>query len=220
MRFGVFGGTFNPVHYGHLRAAEEVREALSLEKVLFIPSGNPPLKASDLEDITHRYAMTSMAVESHDGFEVLDIESGRPGKSYTVLTLEELGRAYPGVALSFIIGIDSFCDLPHWREPERLVSMTDFVIISRPSFLFADLESSPYLETGREALLGLDRGEETAVNARLKGGRAAVLMRITALDISATAIRMLLRQGKGIKYLLPENVESYIMTNGLFTGQG
>jgi nicotinate-nucleotide adenylyltransferase len=217
MRFGVFGGTFNPVHYGHLRAAEEVREALALDKVLFVPSGNPPLKSRDVEDIRHRHAMTAMAVASNGAFDVLDIEAKRPGKSYTVLTLEELGRIYPGVGLSFIIGIDAFLDLPHWREPERLLAMADFIIIGRPPFLFADLGHSPFLDAERETLLGLDGGGPSTADARLASGRPAVLVRTTAFDISSTAVRDLRRDGKSLKYLLPENVESYIMSNGLFT---
>jgi len=222
MRLGVFGGTFNPIHYGHLRAAEEVRERLSLDKVFFVPAGNPPLKHADIADFRHRLQMTRSAVASHEGFEVLDIEGQRPEKSYPVDTAEELSRMYPQDEVSFIIGVDAFCDIPHWREPDRLVSMIDFIIISRPGHTFLELESSPYIDIERERLLQLDSEDGGAyslvVESRLKGGRSASMLNITPLGISATAVRALVSSGGSVRYLLPEIVESYIMTNGLFAG--
>jgi nicotinate-nucleotide adenylyltransferase len=224
MRYGVFGGTFNPIHYGHLRAAEEVREALGLDKVLFVPTGVPPLKkSSQIADSGHRFAMTVMAMASHEAFEALDIETGKPGRSYSVDTVEGLGRTYPGAELFFIIGIDAFLDLHLWRKPERLTGLVDFIVISRPGYRFVDLVDSPYLEVRGERLLELDvagSGGGGPIAARLGSGRTAWLFRVTPYDVSSTAIRALQRREKSIKYLLPEAVESYIMTNGLFAGEG
>ena len=117
MRIGVFGGTFNPIHYGHLRAAEEVREMLAFDKVLFVPSGTPPLKTEDLTDAQKRFEMARLAVAGNGAFEVLDIECKKPKKSYTVETLEVLLTLYEDAELYFMLGIDAFLDIPNWWMP-------------------------------------------------------------------------------------------------------
>jgi nicotinate-nucleotide adenylyltransferase len=216
MRIGLLGGTFNPVHYGHLRAAEEVRGRLSLDKVLFIPAGVPPLKSFDLADAGLRYEMTELAVSSNVFFEVSDIECKSPGVSYSVDTVSRLKEAYRGAELYFILGVDAFMDLPNWREPERLAGLTDFVVVNRPPHAFTELVSSPYVELEE---LGGEGGEEGLRRVPLRGGRTALLLEITPLDISATAIRALIREGGSIKYLLPENVESFIILHGLYAGK-
>lgn len=214
MRLGVFGGTFNPVHYGHLRAAEEVREKVGIDRVLFVPAGNPPLKSSELVDIKYRYSMVQLAVSHNKFFDVSDIECRGPERSYSVDTVQRLRDMYPEAEHFFILGIDAFMDLPHWREPEKLTSLVDFVIINRPPHTFTDIIASPYIEGdafGEPVQDGLYR-------ATLKSGRTALFLDITPLAISATGIRNLVREGKSIKYLLPENVESFIMSNGLYVG--
>ena len=119
MKIGIFGGTFNPIHYGHLRSAEEVRLIFGLDRIFFVPSGNPPLKRKDLTDAGHRYNMVSIAARDNPYFEVLDIESIRPGKSYTVNTLEQLLKDYADADFSFISGVDAFLDIPNWHEPGK-----------------------------------------------------------------------------------------------------
>lgn len=156
MKLGVFGGTFNPVHYGHLRAAEEAREVLGLEKVLFVPSGNPPLKHTDLADAGQRYEMVRRAVAGNRPFEVLDIECTSPEKSYTVNTIGKLHEMYAGCDLYFMLGVDAFIDLPNWYMPEKLVSIVNFAVLSRPGCRFADLLASPYLPPGDRKLKELD----------------------------------------------------------------
>jgi nicotinate-nucleotide adenylyltransferase len=215
MRIGVLGGTFNPIHYGHLRAAEEVRERLSLDRVLFIPAGVPPLKSADLAEAGLRYSMTELAVSTNGFFEVSDIECASPGASYSVNTVSRLRETYRGSELYFILGVDAFMDIPNWREPERLTGLTDFVVVNRPPYAFTELVTSPYVEL--EALG--EPGEAGLQRVPLKGGRTALLADITPLDISATGIRALLRQGRSIKYLLPENVESFIILHGLYAGK-
>lgn len=211
MRLGIFGGTFNPIHFGHLRAAEEVRYLAGLDKVLFMPSGNPPLKSSDLTDSSHRYAMTRLATRSNPDFLVSDIEMRHEGKSYTVETVEKIYGIYSGDELFFILGLDAFLDIPDWREPERLLTSIDFIIVSRPGLGMRDLSSSPYVE-------GIDQASETGVlPIRLKGGRRAFAVSVSPFDVSSTSIRRLVREGRSIKYLLPEAVEQYILDTGLYS---
>jgi nicotinate-nucleotide adenylyltransferase len=216
LRTGVFGGTFNPIHYGHLRAAEEVREMLSLERVLFIPSGNPPLKTEDIAEAAHRYKMVGLAVEDNPLFDVLDIECSSPGKSYTVKTVETLLGHYADSALFFILGIDAFLDIANWWQPERLVALVNFAIISRPGRKFSDLSSSPYLKVREGVLRQLDQGEAENVRVSLTSGKEAVLTRVTHMDVSSTGIRGRLQGGGSVKYLLPESVRSFIISHKLY----
>ncbi len=216
MRIGVFGGTFNPIHYGHLRAAEEARELLSLDKVLFIPSGTPPLKTIGLAAAAHRHEMTRRAAKHTRFFEVLDIESGQEGKSYTVDTLGKLLKTYKGADLWFMLGVDAFLDMPNWRDPERLVSLVNFAVFSRPGTSFADLPASPYISSGDDFSKALDQSGAGLLTVRLKSGRDLVLLKITPIGISSTDIRKRIKKRQSIKYLLPEEIESYIISNKLY----
>ncbi|GAB4390386.1 MAG: nicotinate-nucleotide adenylyltransferase [Thermodesulfovibrionales bacterium] len=215
MRLGVFGGTFNPVHYGHLRAAEEAREMLRLDRVLFVPAGNPPLKSSGLAPAPDRLRMAELAVAGNPCFEVSDVECRTGEVSYTVNTLHRLGASHPEAALFFILGIDAFMDMPHWRQPEKLAAMADFAILGRPPREFSEVLSSPFVETGAME----EETEGGLQSLPLKGGRRAFLLGITPLDISATAIREAVGRGGSVKYLLPEKVESFIITHGLYSGK-
>ncbi len=212
MKIGVFGGTFNPIHYGHLRAAEETREILGLDKVFFIPSGNPPLKSEDLADALKRYKMVRLAVVRNRFFDVLDIECVKSEKSFTVETLEVLLRQYHDAELYFMLGIDAFLDIPNWWRPEQLVSMVNFAVVSRPGREFDEMLSSPFAKTKDLAESG---GE--SLTLELLTGRKAELVKITPLDISSSDIRRRIRAGRSIKYLLPEEVESFIISNKLYS---
>jgi len=216
MKLGIFGGTFNPIHYGHLRAAEEVRAKLGLDRIVFVPSGNPPLKGKELADARHRYKMVRLATFRNRSFTISDIEYKKKAKSYSVNTLKELHRLYPKTKFYFILGIDAFIDMPKWWQPERLIGLTDFVVISRPPFKFADLSVSPYLKADKAVLNKLDSGKLESCKTKLKNRREVIILRLTPIDISATMIRKLIRQGKSVKYLLPEEVESYILSNKLY----
>lgn len=205
MRLGIFGGTFNPVHIGHLRTAEETREAVGLDRVVFIPSGNPPLKRRGLAEAAHRYEMVALATASNPCFLVSDIELHRTEKSYTVTTLHLLREQYRDDELLFILGVDAFLDIPHWRQPESLMATTDFAVVVRPGFSLSLLASSPYI------------ARESAESApALASGRRIIPVNVTQLDISSTEIRRRIREGKSIKYLVPEAVENYIYDNGLY----
>lgn len=206
MRLGILGGTFNPVHFGHLRAAEEARFRVNLDKVIFMPSGNPPLKALDLIDASHRYTMTRLATASNVNFVVSDIEIRQTEKSYTANTLQRLREIYPEDELFFILGIDAFLDIPNWWQPEALISMIDFIVVARPGFDLMDILKSSYVQSADSELNQF----------QLKSGRKAFVLQMTPLGVSSTDIRRLLKEGKSIKYLLPEKVEEYIYAHNLY----
>ncbi len=213
MRLGIFGGTFNPIHFGHLRAAEEVWYSCNVDRILFLPSGNPPLKVADLADAHHRFVMAERAIESNEHFSISNIEILKKGKSYTVNVLKELYAMYPEDELFFVLGIDAFLDIPHWWHPEALASMIDFIVVTRPGYRITDIVQSPYV---KDTLVIPEPlcGENYCIG--LKSGRKATLVPLTPLDISSTKIRRLVRAGKSIKYLLPEAVEHYIITESIY----
>jgi len=216
MKVGIFGGTFNPIHYGHLRAAEEVGEQLGLDRVLFVPSGNPPLKTKDIAPARQRFVMARIAIKDNRLFALSDIESRLPGKSYTVRTIEALQKENRQAEFSLILGIDAFLDIANWWHPEHLVTLSHFIIISRPGYAFLDLQSSPYIKIKKPILQALDAGDIESHTATLLSQREAVLLRLTPLSISSTEIRRLVRLGSSIKYLLPPAVQSYIITHKLY----
>jgi nicotinate-nucleotide adenylyltransferase len=206
MRIGIFGGTFNPVHYGHLRAAEEVQELFSFDRFFFIPSGKPPFRKPDLVDIRYRHEMTRIAVKNNRSFSVSDIEMRAQGPSYSVETMKKLLARHRESELFFIIGIDAFIDLPKWKQSLELVELT-----------IAEISSSQFLfRVSQKDLQKFDRGKRKRLKYKLKTGKYAYLCRITGLDISASSIRKLVKEGKNIKYLLPESVESYIISHKLY----
>jgi nicotinate-nucleotide adenylyltransferase len=211
MKLGIFGGTFNPIHFGHLRAAEEARERGNLDKVIFMPSGNPPLKTQDLIDASHRYAMARLATASNVNFVVSDLEMRQTERSYTVNTIQRLYEIYPGDELFFILGIDAFLDIPNWWQPDVLTGMVDFILVTRPGFDLMDVLKSPYINKGQWSMVN-GQGEEI----RLLSGRKALFLQMTPMGISSTEIRRILRGGKSIKYLLPDKVEEYIYQHNLY----
>jgi len=216
MKLGVFGGTFNPIHFGHLRAAEEARELAELDRVIFIPSGNPPLKTADIAPAQHRYAMVSVAIKNNPHFDLLDLECRTRQRSYTANTLEKLHDLYPDDSLYFILGIDAFLDLPNWYRPEHLLSLAHFLILSRPGCRFADLSASPYLSVRKEILRTLDIRTMPSYSTKLRNGNTVMLLNVSPITISATDIRTRRAQGKSVKYLLPADVESYIISHKLY----
>jgi nicotinate-nucleotide adenylyltransferase len=218
MRTGVFGGTFNPVHYGHLRAAEEARIALDLDRLLFVPAGTPPLKHEDLAGIEERVRMVELAIEDNPFFELSMVEAHSAGKSYTVDTLDILAREHPEDSFVFILGVDAFCDVHLWKNPEGLMAAADFLVLSRSGHSFAPISRLPYADLPEGAFASLDSGDILYIEGSLRGGRRLYLLRITEMGVSATLLRELLRRGESVRYLLPEAVESFIMSNGLYRG--
>jgi nicotinate-nucleotide adenylyltransferase len=216
LKLGILGGTFNPVHFGHLRAAEEALELAGLDTVVFIPSGNPPLKTEGLVPAHHRYAMTRLAIEKNPRFDLLDLECKTRQKSYTVKTLEKLHNLYPDDSLHFILGIDAFLDIPNWYRPGQLLSLAHFLVLARPGCRFADLSASPYLSVGKEILRKLDILAMPSYSTTLKNGNTVMLLNVSPVNISATDIRTRITEGNSVKYLLPAEVESYIISHRLY----
>ena len=212
MRIGIFGGTFNPIHFGHLRSAEEVREAQNLDLVLFVPSATPPHKGrADLAPAEQRYEMVRRAVARHPAFRPSRVEIDRPGRSYSVDTLSALRSRHPDARLAFILGLDAFREIGTWRQPDRLFAQCDVIVTSRPPHEAIDL---------RDAIPVVARGEFRYNQARNtlthESGHRVIFQRISDLAISATRIRQLRRSGRSIRYLVPAAVEGYIEREQLY----
>jgi len=200
-KIGLLGGTFDPIHIGHLLIAEDAREALGLDTVVFIPAGRPWLKANQsVTDPQHRLAMVGLAIGPNPHFQVSDIEIRRQGPTYTVDTLEQLQQDYsPNTEKFLILGMDSLNELARWRSPERLFDLCVVVGVSRP---------------GQEEI-DIDKLESIAEGASGK----IVLISGPSVGISGTNIRDRVVHGKSIKYRVPVDVESYILEHGLYTRQ-
>ncbi len=211
MRVGIFGGTFNPIHLGHLITAEALREDFSLDRVLFVPSARPPHKPSpDLIGTEHRLSMVRRAIAGNPAFELSTIEAERQGASYSVKTIEALLQSLEqGTELYFLLGIDAFLDLATWHQPERLLRLCHFIINSRPGFSFSD--AYPVLID----TFGIPV-EQGAGKTALPGGHTLFFAEVPPLGISSTRIRSHIEQCRSVKYLLPEPVESYIISHHLY----
>lgn len=215
-KIGILGGTFNPIHYGHLAAAEEVRDRLKLDRVLFIPSFLPPHKQEeDLPSAAQRLEMARLATATNPSFKVSDIEVKRGGKSYTIDTITALRQSYPGAALFFITGLDSFLEIETWKDWEQLLTLCCFVVISRPGYRFGDLTKIAFLRQAGDDLSALDRG--TSMHAAVQSAGITVCFDVVPFyDLSSTDIRARVHQARTIKYHLPETVETYIIENKLY----
>jgi nicotinate-nucleotide adenylyltransferase len=213
LRLGILGGTFDPIHYGHLRIAEEACEELGLEKVLLIPGASPPHKGkNDISPFNDRFAMTLMAAEGSPVLDALDLEGRRQGHSYSIDTLKEIKTIYgPGLELFFIIGMDAFLEIKSWKKFEDLFNETNFVVIKRPGF--PD-------EAFRPLVLSLDLGFKPGMEINTffhpSSGHSIIYKELTLLAISSTKIRESTAAGRSIRFLTPETVRSYIREKGLY----
>jgi nicotinate-nucleotide adenylyltransferase len=221
MKLGLYGGAFNPVHRCHLLVAETARSRLGLETVLFIPTGDPPHKPpSEFIPAAHRLEMVRLAIAPSPYFQVSDIETARPAKSYTIDTVRELKKTYPtDTRFIFVIGLDAFKELPSWREPDRLLELCEFAVVSRPGHLFKSLEKLPILGIKDAAHLErLDAGQGEALEVRLASGKSLWGLPIPPCNVSAKDIRNRLGQRENAENLLPATVSSYILKHNLFSG--
>ena len=209
---GIFGGTFDPIHFGHLRAAFELTELLDLDRVLFVPAADPPHRGTPLADAATRLAMVRAALEDEDAFEVDDREVRRPGPSYTVLTLEELRREQGHRPLVLLLGMDAFLGLPTWHRWRELLGLAHVAVAHRPG---AQLPADG--ELGR--LLESHRTQARADIAAAPAGRIFVHPG-TQLDISSTDLREALLAGRDPRYLMPEPVRRMINATGIYARQG
>jgi nicotinate-nucleotide adenylyltransferase len=217
VRLGVFGGTFDPIHIGHLRSAEDIRERFELTRVLFVPAARPPHKEpGHLIDPSHRLHMTELATAGNDAFAVSTIEMETPGPSYSIDTLGALqAELGPQADLYFIIGADAFMEIHTWKDVEGLFGATNFVVTSRPGSSVQDLVHIldktvtprwPHLTF--TAAFDERFGVETLRTPQSE--KTIYLAPIIHLDISSTDIRQRVRSGRSIRYLVPEPVEEYI----------
>ena len=198
MDVGILGGTFDPVHLGHLKIAEEARVQLKLEKVLFVPANKSALKVDrETAAVAHRLEMLKLAIAAKPYFEPSYIEVDRPGISYTVDTVELLKKQLgAGAKLFFIIGMDSLLELPQWKNPTRLLKLCHLAVFPRPGFERPDLSTSEVSAGG--------------IN------ESVVWLMIEPVDISATDIRRRIACGLPIRKLVSEDVERYIIEHGLY----
>lgn len=214
-RLGIFGGSFNPIHLAHLRLAEEARECCALDQVLFLPTAYSPHKplTAELPSFAHRLAMVRAAISDNPAFVASDLEAQRPGKNYSVQTLELLRELYPGRELFFIIGMDSFRDLPTWWEYRRIFELTHLVVTRRPGVGDDDLRE--FLPVAIRPEFCYDSVAKTLLH---RSGTRVIPLEETYLDISSTGIRALLAAGRSVRYLLPLPVADYIAQHGLYRG--
>ena len=195
MKTGILGGSFNPIHIGHLILAEEVREKLGLERVIFVPANLPPHKDDrDLAPGADRYRMIELAIKTNKYFSVSDIEIKRQGNSYTIDTIKEFKKTYPGDTLYFITGSDLLKYLEEWKDLKEIVKMVSFVVATRPGYPLDKIPS--YLNSSQQA------GIST--------------LEIRAVDISAFEIREAIKANRSFRYLVPEAVVDYINNKGLY----
>jgi nicotinate-nucleotide adenylyltransferase len=218
MKLGLLGGSFNPVHNGHLAIARQTREALGLDQILLIPTSHPPHKSdASLAPAKNRYDMVRLAVASDPSLAISDVEIRRPGKSYSVDTIRQLQQEY-GVQtrLFFLIGLDAFLEFPSWRDPVTLLALCAFVVLSRPGLSFRSLSTVALLPPiPYSALEDLDAGRISQLEVPLKTQRLTCLQ-LPPCAVSASDIRARIRQGLPLANLLPPLVESYILRHHLY----
>jgi nicotinate-nucleotide adenylyltransferase len=186
----MMGGTFDPIHLGHLRAAESAREALRLDEVAFVPSGVPPHRPGPHSSALDRYAMVSLATAGNRAFVACDAELRRQGASYTVDTVAALREERPGAALVLILGSDAFAEIASWKDPERLFGLCSLAVVSRP-------------------------GEDAPPALASAAGRVEHVAG-PVLAVSATAVRRRVSEGLSVRYLVPDAVADYIAKRGLY----
>jgi len=192
LRIVVMGGTFNPPHIAHLICAEEVYDLLKFDKVLFIPSARPPHKNNnEIVDAHYRYEMTILATKDNPHFEVSRIELDRPGRSYTIETVKELMRQYGVSEIHWIVGADAILEMLSWKSINELLEICNFVGINRPGY-------------------DISRADERIL-------KKVTSLNVTNIDISSSEIRLRIKQGLSIRYLVPTEVEDYIYKNGLYS---
>jgi len=216
-RIGLFGGTFNPIHLGHLRAAEEVREALGLARIAFVPSNVPPHKrerdGDPIAPAERRMAWVEGAIAGHADFVLDRVELDRSGPSYLVDTLKAIrarDRAAP--APVFIVGEDAFAEMGDWRAPQELFALADLAVMTRPPGRLGDLaERIPAVVRERFAF---EAGGRAARHR--EAGTRIDLVSITALDVSSSQIRRACGEGRSIRYLVPDSIRAAIERSGCY----
>ena len=199
-KVGIMGGSFDPIHLGHLVVANEVLNIYKLDEIIFVPSGNPPHKNGLKANSFHRLLMVNMAVLSNDKFSVSDFEIKSLEKSYTLNTLREFRKLYDDSELYFITGTDAVIDLPNWYEPEEILKLCRFIAVSRPG-------------------MSIEEVNDKINEIKNRFGGNIELLQVPMLQISSTNLRERFKMGISAKYLLPESVEQYIIKNELYVSK-
>jgi nicotinate-nucleotide adenylyltransferase len=215
---GIFGGTFDPIHYGHLRIAEEVAEMIDVQKMHFIPAGYPRLRCSPEASLQHRAAMVGLAIEGNPRFILDEREIRRPGVSYSVESLRELKQELgEDATLCFVTGADAFMNLASWHRWRELFELCHFIIAARPGHVLTEnLDMLPQ-ELSAECTR---RWVSSVDSLRHATSGMIFIAQTTLLDISATVIRARVAAGKSIRYLIPDVALDYIAVNHLYSEKG
>ncbi len=209
-KVGLFGGTFNPIHLGHLRAAEEIREEFGLKRIIFIPAGIPPHRPlEEVVSFADRYEMVKLAIASNPSFEVSDIEGRQKRLSYTVETLKYFSQQNQDDEYYFIVGLDAFIEIHTWKSPQELLRLAHFIVMPRKGLKKEEILKPLKMVFSQSVFLRKDI-------CQLPTKKNVYFCDISSLNISATFIRQLLSQGKSIRYLVPEAVADYIYQKGLY----
>jgi len=219
LRIGVFGGAFNPIHHCHLTIARQTCERAPLDRVLFVPTGDPPHKAlQSLAPAHHRLEMVRVAIASDPHFALSDIEVSRSTKSYSIDTVRLLRREFgTEVDLFFIVGLDAFLEVEGWKQASDLMRAIHFIVVSRPGLSFASLAHLSLLPSIESATLdAFDSSHFDRVDLPLTSMTRLILLRLPPCDISASDIRKRLATGQSVVNLLPDSVRSYILCHGLY----
>jgi nicotinate-nucleotide adenylyltransferase len=213
MKWGLFGGTFDPIHFGHLRAAEEMMEIFQLNRIIFVPSSRPPHKLeAEITSFYHREQMVRMSIEGNVNFSFSEVENLRAGKSYSVETVEYILNKYmENLELYFIVGQDAFEAVTTWKEWEKLLLLCNFAIMTRPG----------YKNKGLDNILTKAFAARFVYDKEVDGFKGPTKHTIyfrntTFLDISSSHIRSMAKTGNSVRYLTPDNVRQYIAKNGLY----
>ena len=217
-RIGLLGGTFNPIHNAHLAIAREARKTVGLDRVVMIPSGDPPHKPSNgLASAKDRYEMVRLALASDPSLAISDVEVRRSGKSYSIDTVRLFQQEYDNeTRLHFLIGLDAFLEFPTWREPETLLTLCSFVVLSRPGLSFQALSTLPLIPRLPQAsLTDLDQGRAVRLDVPI-GLQSLICLRVAPSTVSASDIRERIARGASTANLLPPAVESYILQHHIY----
>ena len=205
---GVFGGTFDPIHYGHLRTAFEVLQALRFDEVRFMPCGTPPHRGTPVAAADVRLAMVRAATEAQHGFVVDDRELSRDGPSYSVDTLTALRGEFPLRPIALIIGMDAFLDLPKWYHWQEILQLAHIVVAHRPGWKAPDI--------GPLGELLAERGTHRIGDLHQAKSGHIYILDVTQLEISSTDIRDLVSAGRDPRFLMPDAVRQYILDSGCY----
>jgi len=216
---GIYGGTFNPIHLGHMRAAEEVVEALGLDRMLFVPSARPPHKRDEIDETAPartRLEWVELAVRDNPRFVADAIEVDRPGPSYLVDTLRALRERFAADELTFVVGQDAFSEMGTWRAPREIFRLAHVAVTTRPPVVSGSIAG--WLPECVAQDFDVDRD---GARARHRDGTTRIQqVPVTPIDISASDIRARIRAGRSIRYLLPEAVRAAVLASGVYSRGG